>query len=204
VTACWLTSRTDGTSRTKHPANSGAEHKTSMLANSRKLGRPRERGSGHSISARAEDLSTAHNDRTGERRKHPQGTAVTTQSSPEAISPPGSIAGPPATRARAGGPLRLDGDTLITIADVRRIFRLGRTAAYELTRRPDFPSPVQVSARCYRWWASEVDAFAAALPREHAQQPRPASRPRLPDPATLPRQISGRVRTARTTKKKAP
>jgi predicted DNA-binding transcriptional regulator AlpA len=127
---------------------------------------------------------------------------MTTQPPPEPISSPGAAAHPPTARARADAPPRVDDDTLITITDIRRIFRLGRTAAYELTHRPGFPDPVQVSARCYRWWASEVDAYAAALPREHARQaPRQASRPRLPDPATPPRQITGRVRAARTTKK---
>jgi predicted DNA-binding transcriptional regulator AlpA len=127
---------------------------------------------------------------------------MTTQPPPEAISSPGATADPPAAWVRAGGRLRLDSDTLITITDIRRIFRLGRTAAYELTRRAGFPEPVRVSARCYRWWASEVDAFAAALPREHARQaPRPGNRPRLPDPETPPRQITGKVRAARTSKK---
>ena len=109
---------------------------------------------------------------------------------------------PTADPSRQLGPLRLDGDTLITITDIRRIFRLGRTAAYELTRRTGFPDPVRVSARCYRWWASEVDAFAATLPREHAgQAPRQARGPRLPDPGTPPRHITGKVRAARTSKK---
>lgn len=56
---------------------------------------------------------------------------------------------------------RLASDSLISIADIRKIFRLGRTADYQLPRRPGFPCPVPVSARCYRWRASEVDAFAA-------------------------------------------
>jgi len=105
---------------------------------------------------------------------------------------------------RACGPLRLDGDTLISVTDIRRIFRLGRTAAYELTRRPGFPDPVQLSSRRYRWWASEVDAFAAGLPRGHARQDAGSSRrPRLPGPATPPRQITGTVREARASKKEA-
>jgi predicted DNA-binding transcriptional regulator AlpA len=124
---------------------------------------------------------------------------------PETISAAGATADPPAAGTQAGGRLRVDGDTLITITDIRRIFRLGRTAAYELTRRPGFPDPVRVSARCYRWWASEVDAFAAALPREPARSaPRQADGPRLPDPATPPRQITGTVRAARTSKKNPP
>lgn len=127
---------------------------------------------------------------------------MTTEPRPQAFNSPDATADPPAAKSRAGGPLRLEGDTLITIADIRRIFRLGRTAAYELTHRPGFPDPVRVSARCLRWWASEVDAFAAALPREHARQPpRPATRPRLPDPATPRRQITGTIRAARTSSK---
>jgi predicted DNA-binding transcriptional regulator AlpA len=123
----------------------------------------------------------------------------------EAISSPGATPDPPVARARAASPLRVDDDSLITITDIRRIFRLGRTAAYELTRRAGFPDPVRVSARCYRWWASEVDAFAATLPREHARQPpRQAARPRPPDQATPPRQITGRVRAARTGNKEPP
>ena len=130
---------------------------------------------------------------------------MTTQPPPEAIGSRDAAADPPAASRRAGRPLWPEGDTLITITDIRQIFRLGRTAAYELTHRPDFPNPVQVSPRCYRWWASEVDAFAAALPREHPRQaPRPASGPRAPDPATPSRQITGKVRAARTSRKEAP
>src|SRR3989442_1065595 len=47
-------------------------------------------------------------------------------------------------------------DRLISIRDVCELFGLGRTAAYELTHRPSFPEPIVISARCYRWWASEV------------------------------------------------
>jgi len=110
-----------------------------------------------------------------------------------------SASGPHASR-----PPRLASDTLISIADIRKIFRLGRTTAYELTRRPGFPDPVTVSARCYRWWASEVDAFAATLRRERAQPAaRPTAKPGLPDPAIPPRRIIGNVRTARAGKKQA-
>jgi predicted DNA-binding transcriptional regulator AlpA len=66
------------------------------------------------------------------------------------------------------GPSRVANDRLLTIADIREIFGLDRTAAYELTHRPDFPGHVRVSRRCCRWWASEVDAFAEALRRERA------------------------------------
>jgi predicted DNA-binding transcriptional regulator AlpA len=80
--------------------------------------------------------------------------------------------------AREGRP---GADHLISVAYIRALFKLGRTAAYELTRRPGFPAPVQVSSRCLPWWASEVDTYAGALQREGAQRGtgrRPRPRPR--------------------------
>ncbi len=96
------------------------------------------------------------------------------------------------------------GDELISIADIRRLFKLGRTAAYDLTHRPDFPAHVEISPHCYRWWASEVYEFAATLRRERAQgSTRRAKKSRLPDPAIPPRRITGKVRAARA-RKEAP
>jgi predicted DNA-binding transcriptional regulator AlpA len=92
-------------------------------------------------------------------------------------------------------------DTLISIRDLREFFGLGRTAAYELTRRPGFPVPVVISPRCYRWWASEVLAFAASIRSQSAKPNRPAScarRRREPDLSTSACRISGKVRAART------
>ena len=92
-------------------------------------------------------------------------------------------------------------DNLISIADIRTLFKLGRTAAYELTHRPEFPDHIEISPHCYRWWASEVDEFAAALRRERAQgRTRRATKSRLPDPAIPPRRITGKVRAARARK----
>jgi predicted DNA-binding transcriptional regulator AlpA len=106
--------------------------------------------------------------------------------------------------SQAAHPPRLASDSLISIADVRRIFGLGRTAAYELTHRPDFPAPVRVSARCYRWWASEVDKFAAVLSRERGQRtPQPTAKSRLPHPAAPARSITGKVRAARASNRDA-
>src|ERR1700693_571896 len=93
-------------------------------------------------------------------------------------------------------------DKLISIWDIRKLFELGRTAAYELTHRPGFPEPVVISPRCYRWWASEVTAFAASIRRE-GPEPRPpgnASRARerqMPYMSKSSRRISGKVRVAR-------
>ncbi|MGH3125494.1 MAG: helix-turn-helix transcriptional regulator, partial [Streptosporangiaceae bacterium] len=87
------------------------------------------------------------------------------------------------------------------IGDIREFFKLGRTAAYELTHRPEFPEPVLVSPRCYRWWASEVEAFAISLPRERTQGcSARVTKTQTPHPATPPRAITGRVRTARPRK----
>jgi predicted DNA-binding transcriptional regulator AlpA len=96
-------------------------------------------------------------------------------------------------------------DKLLCITDIRSFFKLGRTAAYDLTHRSDFPAPVVVSPRCYRWWASEVTAFAASK-RRHAVEPRRhnnASRRRNAQVTLLNAsacRITGKVRVARSRK----
>lgn len=67
-------------------------------------------------------------------------------------------------------------DRLISIREVALWFGLGRTAAYELTHRDDFPVPVVISPRCYRWPAGEVAAFAAGLRRQQPAADAPAER----------------------------
>ena len=90
-------------------------------------------------------------------------------------------------------------DRLISVGDIRALFKLGRTAAYELTRRPGFPAPVRVSSRCLRWWASEVDAYADALQREGARRRcRPTTARQLDEPTAPARRITGTVRPARS------
>jgi predicted DNA-binding transcriptional regulator AlpA len=97
-------------------------------------------------------------------------------------------------------------DRLMSIRDIRQLFGLGRTAAYELTHRRDFPEPVVISPRCYRWWASEVAAFTASMRRDgmSPRRPghtRPAKERQAPHPGTSPRHISGTVRVARARRK---
>lgn len=93
---------------------------------------------------------------------------------------------------------RHDADWLMSISDIRALFKLGRTAAYELTRRPGFPPPVQVSRRCLRWWASEIAAYADTLQRQGARQrTRRTTTPRASTPGAQPRRITGTVRAAR-------
>jgi predicted DNA-binding transcriptional regulator AlpA len=90
---------------------------------------------------------------------------------------------------------------LISIGDIRNLFKLGRTAAYELTHRPEFPEPVAVSSRCYRWWASEVDAYADTLRLKHSRQSVDATqqvrKPNASNQAAQPRRITGKVRAPR-------
>ena len=111
--------------------------------------------------------------------------------------PPDPAIPEPAT----AGPARWTSDRLISIGDVRKLFKLGRTAAYELTHRPEFPEPVPISSRCYRWWASEVDAFADSLRRKRSEQcvrGGGTQRTTTPNPAMPPRRSTGKVRAART------
>jgi predicted DNA-binding transcriptional regulator AlpA len=98
----------------------------------------------------------------------------------------------------------LQAGTLISIREIRALFGLGRTAAYELTHRPGFPAPVRISPRCYRWWAAEVAAFTADLRRQArpGNRQRPARQP-APAHDTPPLHISGKVRAARR-RKEAP
>jgi len=107
--------------------------------------------------------------------------------------------------AQTEGQTRWATDTLISIRDIRELFGLGRTAVYELTHRSGFPEPIKLSARCYRWWASEVIAFAADVRLRTAPSSRSrdvergAHRPAPPnDPAPL--RITGTVRIARSRK----
>jgi predicted DNA-binding transcriptional regulator AlpA len=78
----------------------------------------------------------------------------------------------------------LEAGSLITINEIRKIFGLGRTAAYELTHRPGFPAPVPISRRCYRWWAKEVAAFAAELREQPATTLKKQSSPEGNGPDT--------------------
>ena len=95
--------------------------------------------------------------------------------------PDQAIPGPETT-----GQARWTTDRLISIGDIRSFFKLGRTAAYELTHRPEFPEPVPISSRCYRWWASEVDAFAVTLRMKRSEQSARAAYPAGDEAARIP------------------
>jgi len=106
-------------------------------------------------------------------------------------------------RLPSPGPARWTSDTPISIGDIRKLLKLGRTAAYELTHRPDFPEPVPISSRCHRWWASEAGAFADNLRRQHPDQSgrgggtQRATKAQTPHLCMPPRRITGNVRTVR-------
>jgi predicted DNA-binding transcriptional regulator AlpA len=94
--------------------------------------------------------------------------------------------------------VRPDADRLINISDIRALFKLGRTAAYELTHRPEFPTPVQLSPRCLRWWASEVAAYAASLQFEGGRRAgRQMTARQASKPAEPSHRLVGTVRVAR-------
>lgn len=92
-------------------------------------------------------------------------------------------------------------DRLISIREIAKFFELGRTAAYELTHRRDFPAPVVISARCYRWPEREVAAFAEALRQDPGQRRSASERRRgqgfARGGAAAAGRISGTVRQAR-------
>ena len=91
--------------------------------------------------------------------------------------------------------------TLISIREIRALFGLGRTSAYELTHRPGFPAPVRISPRCYRWWAAEVAAFTADLRRQAQPGNRQHPARRAVPAQDLPTlHITGKVRMARRRK----
>jgi predicted DNA-binding transcriptional regulator AlpA len=107
-----------------------------------------------------------------------------------------SAAEQPAVESRPSEHATRSGDSLMDIEGIREFFKLGRTAAYELTHRPEFPEPVVVSSRCYRWWASEVAAYATTLRREPIRRGRRRTPMPQGNPTGSPRRIIGTVRTA--------
>jgi len=116
---------------------------------------------------------------------------------PRAVPPPTR----PVEAERTTDPVRQEGhgtDRLISISDIRTLFKLGRTAAYELTHRAGFPAPVQVSRRCLRWRASEVDAYISTLQHQAAQRRVRRTTPRQTASfAAQSRRITGQVRAVR-------
>lgn len=62
---------------------------------------------------------------------------------------------------------------LITSRELQDLFGLGRTAALNLTRQPDFPAPYRINGRTFRWDRKEVLAWLEA---RKGQGSRPASK----------------------------
>lgn len=84
--------------------------------------------------------------------------------------------------------------SLMSRREIGEFFRLGKSAAYDLTMRAGFPPPVVVSSRCLRWPQRDVTEFAESL-RDGAtrRRARPHSGRRSPV-APGQRRITGRVR----------
>ena len=80
---------------------------------------------------------------------------------------------------------------LLDIHDLQKLFKLGRTATWQLTRSPDFPAPSVLSSTCYRWWPQDVKAFLRSRKR-----PTPATAPK-PRPSADGAQVVGTARPRR-------
>lgn len=59
---------------------------------------------------------------------------------------------------------------LLDIHDIKRIFKLERTAAYQLTKTPGFPTPVRLSSGCLRWTLEGVQAFIELKSKPESQE----------------------------------
>jgi predicted DNA-binding transcriptional regulator AlpA len=90
---------------------------------------------------------------------------------------------------------------LMSRQQVGDLFGLRKSAAYDLTQRPDFPPPVVVSSRCLRWPAEEVAAYAENLRRKEADRSGhlggAGGGSRDTDWPSPERRVIGRVRPAR-------
>lgn len=58
---------------------------------------------------------------------------------------------------------------LLTIDDLRRLFKCGRTTAYARVHEPDFPAPLALSGSAHRWWRHEVLAWLETRRVQRAQ-----------------------------------
>lgn len=75
---------------------------------------------------------------------------------------------------------------LLTPADLQRRWQVGRTKAWEVTRRADFPVPVVLGGSCVRWRLGDVAAWEASHtgpPPERAPRRRPGPKRRDSTPA---------------------
>jgi len=66
-------------------------------------------------------------------------------------------------------------EKFVTIGYLMRRLKVGRTRAYQLTRRPSFPAPAGTADHMRIWIKADVDAWLAAH--------RPDAKPEEPEPA---------------------
>ena len=70
---------------------------------------------------------------------------------------------------------------LMRLPEVMRTLGVGRTTVYKLLHEdPDFPRPVRLGERAVAWKRTELEAWAAGLPRAQFDMPSPH------DPAAAP------------------
>lgn len=56
-------------------------------------------------------------------------------------------------------------DRLLILAEVSRVTTLPANEIQRLCRKNEFPQPIRLSRRYYRWRESEVQAFLDSAPR---------------------------------------
>ena len=62
-------------------------------------------------------------------------------------------------------------DRLLRRADVEDWTGLSTTTIYRLMRAGKFPLPLKIGDKAVRWWASEIEAWLAGLPRATGEHP---------------------------------
>ena len=50
-------------------------------------------------------------------------------------------------------------ETLLTASDIRAILGVARSTFYTIIRDSDFPSPIKINSRTYRWHRSEIELW---------------------------------------------
>ncbi len=63
------------------------------------------------------------------------------------------------------------GDRLLRRSEVEARTGLSTSTIYRLMRAHEFPLPLKISSNAVRWWASEIDAWLAGLPRATGDHP---------------------------------
>ena len=60
---------------------------------------------------------------------------------------------------------------LLTLAEVKELTGLGRSAVYDNMARGDFPKPLKIGMRAVRWRRTEIEEFIASAQRATYTKP---------------------------------